>query len=222
MRRLISVISALLLTLCLLRAQSPTTTYPYLYDQFTTGEVVLIGGKCETRKMNIHLRRDALHYLDNNIVKEAFLVDVTAVEIKNDVFLPVNGRMMKVVAKSDKGCIVEEILGDFDGSREATGAYGGSSTTSATMKLTSIQTDSQINQNYMNILNEKDQGVELKTEHKYYVVCGKWKIGATKKDIAGAIPQEKAELWKAFQKEHKIKWRNPQSLLTIMDFLETL
>lgn len=200
-------------------AQSPTTTYPYLYDQFTDGKVVLDGGRRESRKMNIHLRRGALHYIDGGIIKEAFLADVIAVEIGNDVFVPVGGSMMKVVAKNDKGCIVQEILGDFEGSHESTGAYGVSSTSSATMKISSIQTDSQVNQNYMNILNEKDNGVSLKTEYNYYAVCGQYRVKATNKDIAACLPQGKEAEWKAFQKEHKIKWKNPHSLLTVLDFL---
>ncbi len=203
-------------------AQSPTTTYPYLYDRFTEGQVVLDGGNRESRKMNIHLRRGALHYLDNGIVKEAFLTDVAAVEIGNDIFIPVCGRMMKVVAKNGKGCIAEEILGDFEGSQESSGAYGVSSTSSATMKLSSIQTDSQVNQNYMNILNEKDNGVSLRTERSYYAVCGLWQVKATKKDVSNSLPQGKEAEWKAFLKAHKIKWKNPLSLLEVVDFLATL
>lgn len=203
-------------------AQSPTTTYPYLYDRFTEGTVVLDGGKRESRKMNIHLRRDALHYIDDGIVKEAFLTDVAAVEIGNEVFIPVGGRMMKVVAKNDKGCIAEETVGDFEGSQESSGAYGVSSTSSATMKISSIQTDSQVNQNYMNILNEKDNGVALRTERSYYAVCGLWQIKATKKDISNALPQGKEAEWKAFLKGNKIKWKNPHSLLQVLDFLAGL
>ncbi len=221
MKRLILAIVSLATSLSAL-AQSPTTTYPYLYPRFTDGQVVLDTGKKEPKKMNIHLRRDALHYLDDGIIKEAFLKDVAAVEIGTDVFLPVNGRMMKVVAKNDKGCIVEEILGDFESSQEAKGAYGVSSTTSATMKLSSIQTDSQINQNYMNILNEKKNGVELRTEHTYYAVCGLKRVKATKKEITRYVPEEKQAEWKAFQKKHKIKWKNPNSLLTVLDFLSEL
>ncbi len=156
-------------------AQSPTTTYPYLYDRFVDGKVVLDNGETEARSLNVHLRADALHYVDNNVIKQAFLNNVKAVEIGSDVFLPVNGRMLRLAAKNDRGCVAEQIAGDFEAARAGEGAYGLSSTTAATMKLSSIQTDSQINQNYMNILNEKDQGMELPVSQGRSIKEGDWR-----------------------------------------------
>mgnify|MGYP006956033223 CR=1 FL=1 len=200
-------------------AQSPTTTYPYLYPTFTEGKVILRGGKEEERNMNIHLRRDNLHYIDNGIIKAAFLTDVIAVEIGNDVFIPVDGRMLKVVAKNENGCVAEEILGDFETSLESGGAYGTSSASAATMKLTSVQTDSQVNQNYMNILNEKEKGVELRTETRLWLVGPEFRVRAVKKEVAALLDGEKVEGWKAFLKQHKIKWKEPQSLLEVIDYM---
>lgn len=209
----------LILTTIGLYAQSPTTTYPYLYDNFTEGTVVMDDGGREQRRMNVHLRAGRLHYIDNGIIREAFLTDVAVVEIGSDVFLPVNASMMRVAAKNDKGCVVEELLGDFESAREGSGAYGASSSSSATMKLTSVQTDSQINQNYMNILNEKEDGVALDIIKNYYVVTPQYRIRASRKEFEEALPADKAPLLKGFLKEYKIKWRNPQSLLSLIDFL---
>ncbi|MGN1210737.1 MAG: hypothetical protein ACI4TM_03570 [Candidatus Cryptobacteroides sp.] len=207
------------LSVTLAFAQGPTVTHPYLYDTFLDGTVVLDNGQRENRKMNIHLRRDALHYLDNGIVKEAFLHDVAAVEIGKDVFLPVEGQMMKLLAKNDKCCVVAQITGDFDAARESTGAYGITSSTSATMKVSSIQTDSQVNQNYMNILNEKENGASLDLVTKLWIIAPGFRSRATKKDVADALPQEKKEGFQAFLKTHKIKWKDPQSILTLSDYL---
>lgn len=201
-------------------AQNPTTTHPYLYDRFAEGTVVLDNGQRENRIMNIHLRRDALHYLDGGVVKEAFLVDVAAVEIGGDVFLPVEGQMMKLMAKNDVCCVVAQITGDFDAARESTGAYGIASSTSATMKLSSIQTDSQVNQNYMNILNEKEHGVGLNMDTKLWIVMPDFVARATKKDIQEALPASEAEGFQAFLKKHKIKWKEPQSILTVSEYLK--
>ena len=170
MKRIVCMAVMLLLSAVGLLAQSPTTTYPYLYDTFTPGTVVMTDGNRESRQMNVHLRAGRLHYLDNGIIKEAFLNDVAAVEIGDDVFLPVFTSVMKVVAKNDNGCVVLQQLGDFEAALSGTGAYGISASSSATMKLTSIQTESQVNQNYMNIFNEKEEGVDLKILSTYYIV----------------------------------------------------
>lgn len=200
-------------------AQSPTTTYPYLYDTFTDGTVVMDDGSKESRQMNVHLREGRLHYIDNGIIKEAYLTDVAAVEIGNDVYLPVYTSVMKVVAKNDNGCVVVEQLGDFDGAIDGSGAYGVSASSSATMKLTSIQTDSQINQNYMNILNEKNEGMDLDVETAYYIVTPKYKVKATRKDVEASISVDKIDDFKDHVKEYKVKWKNPQSILSVVDFL---
>lgn len=223
MKNIIKIFSSTLLSVIAAAAafaQNPTTTHPYLYDRFVEGTVVLDNGQRENRKLNIHLRRDALHYLDEEVVKEAFLADVTAVEIGNDVFIPVEGQMMKLMTKNDVCCIVAQITGDFDAARESTGAYGIASSTSATMKLSSIQTDSQVNQNYMNILNEKDHGVGLNMDTKLWIVMPDFKVRATKKDIQEALPASKQDGFQAFLKKHKIKWKEPQSLLTVSEYLK--
>lgn len=219
MKRIVYFAAMLFLSAAGAFAQSPTTTYPYLYDTFTNGTVVMDDGSKEARQMNVHLREGRLHYIDNGIIKEAYLTDVAAVEIGNDVFLPVFTSVMKVVAKNDNGCVVMQQLGDFEGAIDGTGAYGVSASASATMKLTSIQTDSQINQNYMNILNEKSNGMDLDIETELYIVTPKYKVKAVRKDIEEALPAEKASELKSYIKEHKVKWKSPQGLLPMVDFL---
>ena len=219
MKRIVYVAAMFILSAVGLSAQSPTTTYPYLYDTFTNGTVVLDDGSKESRQMNVHLREGRLHYIDNGIIKEAFLKDVAAVEIGNDVYLPVFTSVMKVVAKNDNGCVVMEQLGDFEGAISGSGAYGTSASSSATMKLTSIQTESQVNQNYMNILNEKSDGMDLEIETAYYIVTPKYKVKATRNDIEAAVPADKVASLKSYIKEHKVKWKNPEGLLPMVDFL---
>ena len=200
-------------------AQTPTTKYPYLYDTFTDGTVVMTDGNKEARKMNVHLRAGRLHYLDNGIIKEAFLTDVAAVEIGGDVYIPVFASVMKVVAKNDNGCVVVEQLGDFEAALSGTGAYGTSASSSATMKLSSVHQDGQVNQNYMNVLNEKTDGVDLSIQSTYYLVTPKYKVKANRPDVEAVLPQGKTELLKAYIKEHKVKWKSPQGLLPLVDFL---
>ena len=219
MKRIMYIAVVLFLSAVGVYAQSPTTTYPYLYDTFTNGTVVMDDGSKEARQMNVHLREGRLHYIDNGIIKEAYLTDVAAVEIGSDVFLPVYTSVMKVVAKNDNGCVVMEQLGDFEGAISGTGAYGVSASASATMKLTSVQMDSQVNQNYMNILNEKSEGMDLEIVSAYYIVTPKCKAKATRNDIEASLPAERVAQLKTYVKEHKVKWKNPQGLLPMVDFL---
>jgi hypothetical protein len=79
--------------------------------------------------------------------------------------------------------------------------------------------DSQVNQNYMNILNEKSEGMDLEIVSAYYIVTPKCKVKATRNDIEASLPAERVAQLKTYVKEHKVKWKNPQGLLPMVDFL---
>ena len=219
MKRIVYIAAILILSAFHAAAQSPTTTYPYLYDQFTDGVIIMSDGSRKAKQMNIHLRAGHLHYIENGVVKEAFLADVSAVEIGKDVYLPVYSTLMLVVAKNDNGCVALQQLGDFEAAISGGGAYGSSASSSATMKLTSVQSDSQVNQNYMNILNEKSDGMDLNILTTYYLVTPRYKVKAIRSDVQAILPQDKAARLKGFLKEHKVKWKSPQGLLPLLDFL---
>ncbi len=219
MKKLILAVTIFLVAGMAALAQKPTTKYPYLYPDFKDGRVVMDAGNKLAYKMNLHLRHARMHYLEDGIIKEANLSDVLAVEIGQDVFIPVMGEMMKVVAKNDAGCVVAEILGNFEVSNEAKGAYGTSSTTSSTMKLSSID-DNVVGQNYMNVLNARDGGRPLVMVKKLFVVTPTFKARATRNDIEAALPADRKAGWKPFLKEHKVKWNDPESVLTVLEYIK--
>ena len=204
-------------------AQDPTTTWPYLYPEFKEGTAFLKDESQVIQKYNTHIRHDKLHYIDKQgIVREAILGDVLMVEIDGDAYYNVKGEMMKIAAKTEKGFVVAEILGDFAALLETGGAYGTSSTTSATQKLSSIDTDSQINQSYMLLQQGKREGAMVDLVTKWYLVGPSFKIPATKKDVESIVPEDRKADWKAWQKANKVKWNKPESLAGVVEFLTNL
>lgn len=219
MKRTVTLLVALMWA-CIAFAQEATTTWPYLYPQFKEGSVRFTDGKSRPEKLNVHLRRGALHYLDKNgVIMEASLQGVVGAQIGEDAFLLVNGEMMKVAASSERGCVVAEILADYASLTETGGAYGTSSATSATRKLSSIDLDTQINQNHMLLLQSKSEGQMLGTVTRYYLLWNGQVQPALRREFENAVPQERAGEWKAWKKSHKIKWNRPESLVELLDFL---
>lgn len=201
-------------------AQEPTTNWPYLFPEFSSGFVSLLDGSTKPYNINIHLRRGRLHFTDENgIIREANAVDLQGASVGDRVFVNVGGTMMEVVAKSPKGCVAAEQLADYDALQETGGAYGVSSTTSATRKLSSIDTDSQINQNYMLLQQSRSEGQMLDIVTRYYLVYPGHQVQASKKEVEKIIPDNRKEQWKAWKKNHKTKWNQPDSLLELLDFL---
>lgn len=221
MKRLVLLaIFALLPTLLPAQAgYSPTTAWPYLYPDFTDGLIYMNDGSKTAGKLNVHLRAGRLHYLDGDIVKEALPDGITTVVIGGDKFIMVNREAMKVEAEDRKGCVVVETLGDFSSLGSASGAYGTSGSTLATRKLSSIETDSQVNQSHMLLLSSQHDGAVLPMVEKIFIVTPAVTCLATKGAVADAVGSERAAEWKAWLKSHKVKWRDPESLMQIVRFL---
>ena len=130
MKRLI-ILAAMLASLAA-AAQTPSTTWPYLYDNFTQGTIYMKDGAKSDVLLNVQVRHDKLHFIDKDIIREADLSKVTAVTIADDKYIPVNGEMRKIVAKGDNGAIVVSLIGDFAALQETGGGYGASSETAST------------------------------------------------------------------------------------------
>lgn len=199
---------------------SPTTTWPYAYNDFVDGEVQMAVGKNKTGKYNICLDGNKLHFIEGDLVKEAKSSDVIAVKIGQDFYTNVGGQLLKVVAKSDKALVVEDKEIDFAALNATGGAYGSSSNSVGTMALSSAEGigGSRTNMNHMELKNNKDGGKILTLIQKYYIVFGQHRVYAAKKDVMDCDGVDKAVL-SAFLKENKIKWKDPQSIVLVGDFL---
>ena len=127
------------------------------------------------------------------------------------------GKMMKVLAKSDSGSVVQEILVDKTKLNASGAAYGASSNSMATRNLSSLeQAGSMVNTNHMELKNSKNEGYILPLAVKIYLMTGGKTIYASRKDVSRETGEEKM---KVFLKEHKVRWKDPQSLLQVVDFI---
>lgn len=198
---------------------NPTSTWPYLYEDFQEGTIYMIQGTKMIQKVNVHCAHGKLHFLDKEIIKEVIPTDVLMVEIGSDKYFAQYGVMYKIVAQNDNGMVLASILGDFAALNETGGAYGTSSTSSATTKLSSFELEGQVNQNHMLILQSKDNGAELNLKTTYYVKTPKFFAKASAKELGSVLDAGKSAQWKAWQKEHKIKWNKPESVLEVVNFL---
>jgi len=197
----------------------PTSTWPYLYEDFVDGVIYLKDGTKLNMPLNVQLRSDKIHFLDKDVVKQAVVKDVVAVFIGEDKFILVDGKAMKVVKEAQGGCVVKESLGDFASLNETGGAYGTSSSTSATRKVSSLELDSQVNQQHMLLLEQKHEGQPLPLMDSFYLVTPKLTVKALKSDVEAVLTDGQKNVWKSWLKENKIKWKDPESLSKLVDFL---
>ncbi len=222
MRRYILIALALIISFGRMSAQTsePTTTWPYLYPDFQAGELKKHAGAPVSGLFNIHIMESRLHFIEGELVREALVTEVFSVKIGNDYYANVGGRMMKVLAKSDNGFIAEEMLVDVARLNTTGGAYGSSSNSIATQALSSIEGigGTRSNMNHMELRNSKNDGSILPVTVKRYLVLPGRIIYAAKKDVMQIDGIDRDAL-NAFLKGNKIKFKNPQDNLKVLDFI---
>lgn len=200
----------------------PTTSWPYVYDEFQDGSLIWNGGKEKGGKYNINLADKKLHFIEGAYIKAADMVDVLTVRIGQDVYQNAAGEMLKVLSKSEKSLVLEAREIDYAALNETGGAYGSSSTTIGTTALSSLEgigaTNASANINHMELKMNKENGKTLSLITKKYVFVKGQKFYATKKDFM-EIPGLDKEAAKQFLKEQKIKWNKVQDIQKVGDFL---
>ena len=203
-----------------LSAQEPTTRWPYLFPEFRTGVVEMTDGVSQTYQINVHLGQGQLHFLDaEGLIREVPADKILGAQVGADRFLQVQGEMMRVVAQSAHGCVVEEALADFAALSETGGAYGSSSQTSATRRLSSVEMPNQVTQNHMTLMQSKSDGQMLDVLKSYYLVCPGLAVKASREAVEGVLPAERRPEWKTWARAHKIRWKQPESLVSVLEFL---
>ena len=203
-----------------LKAQDCSTSWPYLYPEFTEGTIYMKDGTKIVHQVNVHILHGRLHYIDKGVVKEALANDILLIKVGEDEYMNVNGDIMKVAAKNDKGLVAMLQLGDFDRLRETGGAYGSSTTSSATRKLTSIDVAGKVNQNHMELGESRHNGEAVDLVATYWLVTPGVTVEATQKAIRETLDDEGKAEFKKWLKQNKIKWKNPDSLLKLTEFLD--
>lgn len=199
---------------------APNTRWPYLLEEFQSGTIYFDGNKKSEAQLNIHLWANTLHYIHSDgRIFESTDKDIIRVEIGDKAYLFAGRQLMELIGESNGNVLLKLSKADFDSMQEGTGAYGASLNSSAKMDLTSLDLGGMDKPELAKMQAEKNDGREIPMQTQYYFVVDGRTIEASKKQVAGLLGEERAQSWKSFQKEHKIKWKKEDSLLKVLEFL---
>ena len=222
LRVLYIFIAALLAVSASAQDEPPTLNWPYIYPDFMDGEILHNGGKTSRVKCNIHLGMGALHVVENGNIGEVSTLGVNQLVIGDDVLLNVGGKMMEVLASSENGVVVQETLANYSAVVRNDGAYGGSLSNAAK----GFSYDENIgNYGYLvtnvyeDLLSIKNQAEELPVTQTVYLVIGNRQIQASRKSVSDLEGVDK-KAFSAFLKTNEIKWKNPQDLIKVVDYIK--
>ena len=175
-------------------------------------------GKKYDRQMNIHLAKGQLHFIDGGVIKEVNANDVVLAELGGDRFTSLEGSIVKVIGDYERGYVAVRTAVDYQKMNETDGPYGTKIDAGATLSLTTFELTG-VASSYSELLRNRNEGIELPLKHDYYLVAGGKVLNASKKAVENSLDAAGKAAFKTFQKQNKIKWQDPSSLLLLVDFL---
>ena len=219
---LLLCIAALSAAVAVAQNVSPTVNWPYMYPDVVEGEMEKMGGQIEKGRYNIHLNVGALHYLNDGTIKEHPTVGVKSMTIGDDVYRNVGGKMLKVLAQTEGGFVVMETLANFTGIISRDGAYGGA--VANRDKTFSHQENNGsfngylVTDNYKDLIAIKDDSDKVPVTRKIFIVIGHQMIFANKSTVIDMTGVDK-KAFSAFLKSNDIKWKDPEDLVKVIDYI---
>ena len=226
MRKLLLLCIGMLLAVsAFAQEENPTANWPYLYPDFTPGQLLYANKAPSNALFNIHLNQSVAHYVVKGKIRVVDTWGVTGLVIGDDEFRFMAGKMLKVLAESEKGYIVQEIRSNYAAIVRKDGAYGTTSLNSTTTK-TFLYNENAINQydgylltdDYKELHAMKNQSETLPVLTNRFLLIGQQLIPANKKNVA-ALESIDKKAFSAFLKANKIDWKNNEDLLKVVDFL---
>ncbi|MDR2775218.1 MAG: hypothetical protein LBC19_10860 [Tannerella sp.] len=217
MKKKLLIVSLFAFFVASLFAQSyaPTTTWPFLYEDFRAGTVFFSdAGTSKDQKLNIHLLNTTLWYEEGEELLRSDPRNITKIVIAADTFIYMNGEIVRLIQSKNNACLALLVKGNYNSLiSPSTGAYGMDTQASSVQNQTSIA-----HINHVQIKLEKTEGHTLPLVKKYYFIFGDKIVPASRKDIEKAVPPESLPKLRTFVKTHKIKWNEENSLKRLFDF----
>ena len=203
----------------------PREGWPYLFKEFTSGELRTSSGKVlDQGHYNICVTDGALHYINDGEVLKADLRTVYSVaigsQLENRFFLNRAGEMVEVVGQEGQVYLFKrERLDQLKYEKQDIG-YGVSSATASKQKTTSVAMGGglALNMDLKQIVQNAITGELLPMEESYSFYFNGNEVEASRKGLLSIEGIDK-EAAKAFVKKEKIRWHSEESLLKVAAFI---
>lgn len=207
------------------RAYEPLTSWPYEYENFIPGRITTYqGGSIEYDSMNINLINNRPHFIKDGVIMEADVNTIALLVIGQDSYVCVGGKMMKVLRNATKGAVVLQRGIDAEAMSRANIGYGTSAMASTqNLSVSAISSDMEfsVNRSIEEVRQGKDSGDRLAVRNVTGLYYKGLFVPASRSDIL-AIPGIDRDKVKEFLKKEKIKFKNTDDLVRLLNFLYSL
>lgn len=203
----------------------PTTSWPYVYEEFMPGRIMTHqGGNISYDKLNVNLVSGRVHYVEKGIIMQADLNTIALLVIGDDSYICVGGRMLKVLRNTQHSAVLLRVTIDTDAMNSADIGYGKSSiasTTNLSLSALSSGMDYSVNRSIDDLLKEKTDGEPLVLREVQGLYYKGGFVPASRVDVL-KIPGIDKDALKQYLKAEKIKFSKTDDLAKLADFLYSL
>lgn len=201
----------------------PTTTWPYLFENFQDAIIYTESGKSQQQvKANLHLEYCTLQYLEGDKIIQVEPHDILKVVMNGETFIYMNGELVQLIGVEAGNAIVKRVKVNVSSLivSSGSGAYGMGTDVSASKKVRSLQISGITNMTYSQMKVEQNEGKELSLDIEFFFLLndGKEIIKATKREVEKSLGDNGKTKLKAFLKQNKIKWKEEASLIKLLEF----
>ncbi len=202
---------------------TPTTTWPYLYEKFQEGTVKTLRGETIRHgEFNLSLAQGKGHFISNGTLMELDVRSIVEVTIGDDLFVPVGGKLVKVIKKTENSVTALQITIDIDAMSQSEVGYGGKSALTNTQKVSANAiaggSDSSEYRSISDISADDGEPLTLKKVRGF--ICNWIFVPASKYDIFKIQGIDKAAV-KKFIKDNKIRLSDDDDLSKLADFINS-
>ena len=208
----------------------PTSTWPYLYGNFSKGTVLNNkGNTIDYDRLNVNVINGKMHFVKDGKIMEADMGTVYVVRVNEDVYLNCQGKLMKVEKESENGAVVTYREVDRDKMSRANIGYG-TSAVASTRNISIVEVEANIGSSgaiptLNRSLDEASKSIydgdPLVLKQSTFLVIDVYLVPAKKKDVTEDARFDSAKVEK-FIKDHKITWNRHEDLSSLVEFLHTV
>lgn len=219
MKKILLMLSLFAAVIAAGRDFDPKDTWAYLYENFTTGNVYNSRGDVIlTAPLNVSVVDGKLHYVQDDKIMEADMLQVYTAIIEKDTYMNAGGKMLRILSKSDKSAVLEEVEVDMDKLSKAEIGYGISSATASVQGLHMAAMSNYVNTTFKDASEKKGGGERIPVKEHTYLLSRGTLVMAKKREVLkiAGLDRKAAE---AFFKSEKIKWNNNEDLQKVADYI---
>lgn len=213
---------------------TPTTNWPYLFEDFQKGVVVYNNDTVSMAKLNFHLRAQSLDCIDyNGKIARVSLSKFQCAIIDKEVYRFVNYMPMRQIYEEEDAMLMNHSYINYDvldsGYNQGLALYARENMEVSVranwnghLNYANIHMPGEFNENYKELFQKRSDGQKLLINNvNYFVVKGK-AFRAIPKECYDQLSKSNQKLLKSQMKAKGLKWKKTTDLIAILQILKQL